>query len=324
MTQTEPPAAAGAPPRRWSWEPLVLPLTFVALVAVLSLLSPFFLTPRNIINVLHQAAILSIVTVGMTYVIISGGFDLSIGATVALSGCVGAVVMLQAGVAAGVLAGLGAGTAIGVLNGYLIAYRHLSPFIATLGTLVIGRGLALGVTQGGAIFGLPPAFHWLGSGVVAGIPVPVVLAALTFLVGWVFLRFHPFGVILYAVGGNSRAARLSGIRVGRVILVTYAASGFLAAVAGLTLTSRVRAGEPTVAVFLELFSVAAVVLAGARLGGGSGSLPRSTLGVLFIGSLENGLNLLNVPFYWQQVVIGAVFIAAAAITSQGRGRAGDR
>lgn len=296
------------------WEQVVLPVTFAALVVALSVLSPYFLTARNIINVLHQVAILLIVTVGMTYVIISGGFDLSIGANVAFSGCLAAVVMLRLGTAAGVAAGLLAGTAIGFLNGYLIAYKNLSPFIATLGTSVVGRGLALGVTGGAAVFGLPTAFYWLGSGQIAGIPVPVVVAAVIFLVGWVMLRFHPFGVILYAVGGNSQAAHLSGIRIGRVLVLTYTLCGLLAAVAGLALTSRVRAGEPTVAYFLELFSVAAVVLGGARLGGGSGSLPRSTLGVLFIGSLENGLNLLNVPYYWQQVVVGFVFIIAATLT----------
>jgi ribose/xylose/arabinose/galactoside ABC-type transport system permease subunit len=292
----------------------VLPLTFLALVLALS---PLLFTPRNLINVLHQAAILSIVTVGMTYVSSAAEFDLSIGANVALSGCVGAVVMLQAGVAAGVLAGLRRRARHRAAE--RLPDRLPPPVALHRDARHAGHrpGLAWASPRRGdlrAAAVLPLA------GLGARHPVPVVLAALTFAVGWVFLRFHPFGVLLYAVGGNSQAARLGGIRVGRVILVTYAASGFLAAVAGLTLTSRVRAGEPTVAVFLELFRWRRSCWLARR--GGSGSLPRSTLGVLFIGSLENGLNLLNVPFYWQQVVIGGVFIVAAAMTS--RRLAGER
>lgn len=297
-----------------SWQQTLLPIIFIALIVTLSVLSPYFLTTRNLIQVLHQVSILGIVTVGMTYVIISGGFDLSMGSIVALSGCLAAVVMLKLPVVVGILVGLAAGALIGLVNGYLVAYRSVSPFIATLGTSVIGRGLALGVTGGGAIHGLPASFQALGSGMLGGVPVPVILLALISLLAWVVLRFHPFGVILYAVGGNSTAAHLSGIRVNRVIMFTYTVCGLLAAVAGVILSSRVRAGEPTVAVAMELFAVAAVVLGGARLGGGSGWIGWSLLGVLFIGFLENGLNLLNVPYYWQQVLVGIVFIVATAVT----------
>lgn len=288
-------------------------VVFILMLAALSVLSPNFLTARNLMNVLHQMSIMMIVGIGMTYVVIGGGFDLSVGSVVALSGSLAGVVMTGSGVIAGIAAGLAVGLLFGMFNGTLVSRLQISPFLATLGSLVIARGLALGVTGGSAVFGLPAAFTWLGGGKVAGIPVPVILAAALAIVGAVVLHNHRFGLQVFAVGGNREAARLTGVPVQRVLLLTYSLSGLMAGTAGLVLAARIRAGEPTAAVFLELFTIAAVVLGGTSLQGGQGSVWRTVLGVLFIGFLQNGLNLMNVQYYWQQVIIGSVFILAASL-----------
>lgn len=292
---------------------LLLPLVLVALLVALSLLSEHFLTVGNIRNVLLQTSVLAIVSIGMTFVIVAGAFDLSVGSVVALSGSLAALAMVEYGIVAGVAAGLGSGLAVGLANGGLIAGLGVSPFIATLGTLVIARGLALAVTGGSVVSDLPASFAVLGSGLVGGVPVPVFLAAIAFVIGAIVLSRMPFGLRVYAVGGNREAAHLAGIRVARVLVACYAVCGTLAAVGGLVLTARVRSGQPTVGVFMELYAIAAVVLGGASLRGGEGTLAQTLVGVLLIGFLQNGLNLMNVHSYWQQVVLGLVFIGAAAL-----------
>ncbi len=292
---------------------LLLPLALLALLIALSLFNEHFLTVGNVRNVLLQTSVLAIVSIGMTYVIVAGAFDLSVGSVVALSGSLAALAMVEYGVAVGVAAGLASGLAVGLANGGLIAGLGVSPFIATLGTLVIARGLALAVTGGSVVSDLPPSFAVLGSSLIAGAPVPVFLAALAFAVGSVVLSRTPFGLRVYAVGGNREAARLAGIRVGRTLVACYAICGGLAALGGLVLAARVRSGQPTVGVFMELYAIAAVVLGGASLRGGEGTLTQTLIGVLLIGFLQNGLNLMNVHSYWQQVVLGIVFIGAASL-----------
>ena len=296
-----------------TWDQFVVPCSLIALVVVLSLLNRYFLTVGNLMNVLHQLSILAIVSAGMTFVIVCGGFDLSVGSVVALTGSLAALVMMRWGILVGILSGLLAGTAIGLVNGTLISRVRISPFIATLGMQVIARGLALGVTGGSAVFGLPASYSWLGNGHLWIFPVPAVMAFLVFLGGWLVLQHTAFGLRVYAVGGNREAARLSGINVERVITMSYLICGACAGFAGLILSARLQAGEPTAAVFLELFAIAAVVLGGASLQGGEGFISRTMIGVLFIGFLQNGLNLMNVPYYWQQVVIGSVFAGAASL-----------
>jgi ribose transport system permease protein len=295
------------------FDKLLVPVLFVVLMVVLSILSEPFLSVGNMLNVFQQLSILMIVSAGMTVVIIGGGFDLSVGSVVALSGSLAALVMVQYGLVAGIVAGLAVGVVAGLVNGTMVAKLNVSPFIATLGTLVIARGLALGITGGSAIYNLPKQFAFFGTGQVWGIPVPVIVAFVILIIGIVVLQTTAFGLKIYAVGGNGEAARLSGIKTSRIVLATYVICGLTASLAGVVLSARLRAGEPTVATFMELFSIAAVVLGGTSLQGGEGSLARTLLGVLFIGFLENGLNLLNVPYYWQQVVIGTVFIVAAAM-----------
>jgi len=295
------------------WEKLVVPTMLALLFIILSASNEYFLSLNNFMNILQQISVLAIVAAGMTFVVISGGFDLSVGSVVALTGSMASIVMIQHGVLIGILAGLAIGFFIGVINGILVGKFNISPFIATLGMLVIARGLALGITNGSAVFNLPIQFGWLGGGKIIGIPVPVITAIIIYIIGIIILRNMTFGLKIYAVGGNKESARLSGISVGKIVASTYIICSLCASLAGIILAARLRAGEPTAAVSMELFAIAAVVLGGASLKGGKGALERTILGVLFIGVLENGLNLLNIPFYWQQVFIGLVFITASCI-----------
>ncbi|MEW5919365.1 MAG: ABC transporter permease [Bacillota bacterium] len=296
-----------------SWDQLFLPACFLALLLFLTFSSPYFLTWANLRNVLLQTSILAIVATGMTFVIIGGGFDLSAGSVVALSGTAAALALLSFGVPVGILVGLLIGAAIGSFNGLLISKMNLSPFIVTLGTLVTARGLALSISGGHTVSNLPREFTVIGTGNLMGIPYPALIFIGVFVLGHIILKYTAFGVKIFAVGGNREAARLSGIKVEKIIMATFIICSLCASFAGLVLAGRIRAGEPTVGVFLELYAIAAVVLGGTSLKGGQGSLVKTLLGVLFIGVLQNGLNLLNVPYYWQQVAIGVVFVSAATI-----------
>lgn len=286
----------------------------VVLCVVTAILTPRFLSPLNLSNILVQASIMAVIAIGMTFVIIGGGFDLSVGSTVALSGCIAAMVMLQAGIAAGVVAGVAAGAAVGLLNGLIVARLGVNPFITTLGTMVLVRGVAFLVT-GAAPVGdgdLPAAFVAFGSGQLLGIHylvwVPVILlAALSWL-----MHATPYGRHVYATGGNKEAAYLSGIPVDRVIASTYVWCGALAGLAGVMLAARLQSGQPTAGEFYELTAIAAVVLGGAALHGGEGTLYKTIIGVLIMVVLGNSLNLLNVDSYWQRVAVGVVIVAAAA------------
>jgi ribose/xylose/arabinose/galactoside ABC-type transport system permease subunit len=286
----------------------------VALCLVTTMLTDRFLSPLNLTNILVQSSIMAVIAIGMTFVIIGGGFDLSVGSTVALSGCVAALVMVKAGIAAGVLAGIAAGALVGLANGLIIARLGVNPFIATLGTMVLVRGLVFLITGGAPVGddGLPSAFIAFGSGRFLGIHylvwVPaILLAALSFV-----MRATPYGQRLYATGGNREAAYLSGVPVTRVIASTYVGCGALAGVAGVMLASRLQSGQPTAGEFYELTAIAAVVLGGAALHGGEGTLYKSIIGVFIMIVLGNSLNLLNVDSYWQRVAVGAVIVAAAA------------
>ena len=289
-------------------------LTLLLLCLVTALLTDRFLSPLNLTNLLVQSSIMAVIAIGMTFVVIGGGFDLSVGSTVALSGCVAAMVMLKLGIAAGVAAGILAGAAVGLGNGLLVAGLGVNPFITTLGTMAMVRGLAFLLT-GGAPVGdgeLPAAFVAFGTGRLLGLHylvwVPVVLLAVFSFV----MRATPFGRRIYATGGNREAAWLSGIDTARVIASTYVWCGALAGVAGVMLAARLQSGQPTSGEFYELTAIAAVVLGGASLAGGEGTLYKSVIGVLIMIVLGNSLNLLNVDSYWQRIAVGAVIIAAAA------------
>lgn len=295
------------------WNKYLVPGMLVALVVGLSVLTESFLTLGNLLNVSQQISILAIVSVGMTFVIIGGGFDLSVGAIIALTGSLAALVMVRYGIALGVAAGLLAGMTIGIINGAVVSLLKVNPFITTLGMAVVARGIALGITGGTAIMDLPNSFSWLGSGRILNVPISGIVVIIVYIIGLIVLRKTTIGLKIYAVGGNKEAARLSGMRANWISILTYIISGFTAGLAGILLAARLRSGDPTAGATMELFSVAAVVLGGTALRGGEGYLSRTIIGVLFIGFLENGLNLLNVPYYWQQVAIGLLFMITAAL-----------
>jgi ribose transport system permease protein len=289
-------------------------LTLILLCAVTALMTDRFLSPFNLTNILVQSSIMAVIAMGMTFVIVGGGFDLSVGSTVALSGCVAAMLMPAGGVALGVVGGIAAGAAVGLVNGFVIAMLGVNPFITTLGTMVLVRGVVFIVTGGAPIGdeGLPPAFIAFGSQRLFGVHylvwVPVVLlAVLTFI-----MHSTPYGRRVYATGGGREAAYLSGVPAQRVIASTYIWCGALAGLAGVMLAARLQSGQPTAGEFYELTAIAAVVLGGASLHGGEGTPAKSVIGVFIMVVLGNALNLLNVDSYWQRVAVGVVIIAAAA------------
>jgi ribose transport system permease protein len=289
-------------------------ITLLALCLVTTLLTDRFLSPLNLTNILVQSSIMAVIAIGMTFVIIGGGFDLSVGSTVALAGCIAAMVIVKFGVAVGVLAGIAAGGAVGLANGMIIARLGVNPFITTLGTMVLVRGVVYLITGGAPVGdeGLPAVFIAFGSARFLGIHYLVWVPAFLLLVlSWV-LHATPYGRRVYATGGNREAAYLSGVPVERIITSTYAWCGALAGVGGVMLAARLQSGQPTAGEFYELTAIAAVILGGASLQGGEGTLYKSVIGVFIMIVLGNSLNLLNVDSYWQRVVIGAVIIAAAA------------
>jgi ribose transport system permease protein len=288
--------------------------TLLALCLVTALLTDRFLSPLNLANILVQSSIMAVIAIGMTFVIIGGGFDLSVGSTVALAGCIAAMVIMKFGVAVGVLAGIAAGGAVGLANGVIIARLGVNPFITTLGTMVLVRGVVYLITGGAPVGdeGLPAVFIAFGSARILGIHYLVwVPAFLLLILSWV-LQATPYGQRVYATGGNREAAYLSGVPVQRIIASTYAWCGAMAGIAGVMLAARLQSGQPTAGEFYELTAIAAVILGGASLQGGEGTLYKSVIGVFIMIVLGNSLNLLNVDSYWQRVAIGAVIIAAAA------------
>jgi ribose transport system permease protein len=289
-------------------------LSLVVLCVATALLTDRFLSPLNLTNILVQSSIMAVIAIGMTFVIIGGGFDLSVGSTVALAGCVAAMVMVRFGVTAGVLAGIGTGAAVGLLNALIVAKLGVNPFITTLGTMVLVRGMVFLVTGGAPVGdeGLPQAFLAFGSERYFGIHYLVWVPAILLIVLSWMMYSTPYGRRIYATGGNREAAYLSGIAVERIIASTYVWSGALAGAAGVMLAARLQSGQPTAGEFYELTAIAAVVLGGASLHGGEGTLYKTIIGVFIMVVLGNSLNLLNVDSYWQRVAIGAVIIAAAA------------
>lgn len=290
-----------------------LPLAVVGLIILFSLTSPVFGTVQNFRNIGVAAAALAAVSFGQTFVILTAGLDLSVGSTVALVSIVAAFGMRGHGMVLGIIEGLAVGAAVGLLNGTIITRFNVFPFIATLAMLSIMSGLALNLSGGIAISGLPASFGDLAYDTLGGIPVPVVIAVFVLVVSHFILRYTRLGRHIYAVGGNEEAARLSGINIGRVKIAAYVICGFCAAVGSIILTARVASGQPTLGTSLPLESVAAVVLGGISLFGGRGSVVGVAFGVAFVSIMSNGLNLLNVSSYTQLMVIGAALILAVAL-----------
>jgi ribose transport system permease protein len=284
------------------------------IVIVLSIISDDFFTISNIFNVLRQVSINALIAFGMTFVILTGGIDLSVGSILALSSA------LTAGMMAGgmdtplaVLIGLLAGTVMGAANGVLISKGKVAPFIATLATMTVFRGLTLVYTEGKPITGLNEDFAMLGRGFFLEIPMPVIWMLVSFAVLYFLLRHTTFGRHVYALGSNEEATRLSGIRTSRVKILVYSISGLFAALSGIILTSRLNSAQPTAGTAYELDAIAAVVLGGTSLAGGRGWIVGTLIGAMIIGVLDNGLNLLNVSSFYQQVVKGGVILIAVLL-----------
>ncbi|ARJ39663.1 ribose ABC transporter permease [Sporosarcina sp. P21c] len=286
------------------------------IVVIISVMSPSFLTLNNLFNVLRQVSINALIAFGMTFVILTGGIDLSVGSILALTGAVTAG-MMSGGMdpILAMLLGVLLGVLLGAINGLIIAKGKVAPFIATLATMTIFRGLTLVYTEGRPISGLGDSFTFqmLGKGYIFGIPVPVITMAISFAVLYFILKKTTFGRRVYAVGGNEEASRLSGINVDRVKIYVYSLAGGLTAIASLILTSRLNSAQPTAGNMFELDAIAAVVLGGTSLTGGRGWIVGTLIGALIIGVLNNGLNLIGVSSFFQQVVKGAVILIAVLL-----------
>ena len=289
-------------------------LGLVALCLLLWALTPHFLTVSNLLNVMEQTAINAVIAVGMTFVIISGGIDLSVGSLVAFSGVLLASA-LQAPLPAGpaILVCLLAGSACGLVNGALITRGRLPPFIATLGMMSVARGAALVFTEGRPISGFEAGFRGLATGRVMMVPVPVLVTAAVYLLGHFVLTRTRFGRYVYAIGGNEEATRLSGVSVRFHKSMVYALAGLMSALASVLLTARLNSAQPIAGMMYELDAIAATVIGGTSLMGGSGTLPGTLVGALIMGVLRNGLNLLGISSFLQQIVIGLVIIVAVLV-----------
>jgi ribose/xylose/arabinose/galactoside ABC-type transport system permease subunit len=284
------------------------------LCAVLWALTPYFLTVSNLLNVAEQTSINAIVAVGMTFVIVSGGIDLSVGSMVALSGVVlGSALQSAHAPPAAILLAFAAGVACGLANGALISWGGLPPFIVTLGTMSIARGAALLYTEGRPISGFGSGFRSLATGRIGFVPAPVILMAAVYLAAHFVLTRTTFGRYVYAIGGNEEATRLSGVPVRFHKTMIYGVSGLASAIAAIILTARLNSAQPIAGIMYELDAIAATVIGGTSLMGGEGTIGGTLVGALIMGVLRNGLNLLGVSSFLQQIVIGGVIVVAVLL-----------
>ena len=286
----------------------------MALCLTLWVATPHFLTVSNLLNVLEQTAINAIVAVGMTFVIISGGIDLSVGSVLAVSGiALGSALQAGAAVPVAIALALAVGLGCGLVNGVLVTFGRLPPFIATLGMMSVARGAALMLAEGRPISGFDDGFRMLAAGRVLMMPAPVIIAGLIYAVAHFVLGHTVFGRATYAIGGNEEAARLSGVHVRYHKTAIYGVAGLMSAAAAVILTARLNSAQPTAGTMYELDAIAATVIGGTSLLGGEGTIMGALIGALIMGVLRNGLNLLNVSSFFQQVVIGVVIIGAVLV-----------
>jgi len=289
-----------------------LVLALLSIGVILSVAKPQFLTVGNLVNVVRQISINGILAVGVTYVLLTGGVDLSLGSLVALTGVVAACFAHpgEYPVAVPVLMGVLAGMVCGAANGVVITRGRVAPFIVTLGMMTVARGLALVISGGKPVSNLSKEFTRIGSSDLLGVPVPILILAAVALVSWLFLQNIRLGRYLYAVGGNEQAARASGLSVDAVKTFAYTVCGALAGLAGVVLASRITTGQPNAGIAYELDAIAAVVIGGTSLSGGVGGVGGTILGALLMGVINNGLDLLNVSSYYQQIVKGLIIVGA--------------
>ncbi len=286
----------------------------IVLCVILAIASQYFLTPANIANLLVGVALVGIVAAGETFVMLSGGLDISVGSIVAFSGVVAAIVLTAThNAGAAVFAGVATGAVSGILNGLIITTLRINALIVTLATMSIFLGLTYIVAGGKAVGATDATFSWLGNGNVLGIPNPIIVLVLVFVIGHFVLAYTTLGRNIYAMGGNAEAARLSGINLTRYRIGLYTTSGALAGLSGVILTARLGSGQPIAGAGVELTAITAVVLGGTSLSGGVGSMFGTALGVLVLGTLSNGLILLRVPAFYQYLTRGAVLLLAVGL-----------
>lgn len=291
---------------------------FLGLFLFMSFTSKEFLTSGNLINIARQVSINGILAVGMTFVILTGGIDLSVGSVMAFTGTIMAGMMINMGLPpfVAVMIGVLLGAAIGYINGIFVSYAKIPAIIVTLAMMEISRGFSLLYTGGYPLSGLPATFSFIGRGYVFGsIPMPVIIMILVYLAAYIVLNHMPVGRYIYAIGGNEEAVRLSGVKVKRYKIMAYVISGITASISGIILTSRLMSGQPNAGVGFELDAIAAVVLGGTDIAGGRGHIFGTILGALLIGVLSNGLNLMGVSPYFQRVLKGVIIIAAIYYSS---------
>ena len=293
-------------------------LGLVLLIAVVSILNPSFLSPKNIMNILRQTSVNAVIAAGMTFVILTGGIDLSVGSILGISGAVCASILVSGqNVVIAVLAALVVGVVVGFLNGFIISKGKLQPFIATLATMTVLKGLTLVYTNGNPITlgsnELAMSFGKIGGGTILGIPTPAMIMILVFMVCYYILHNTKMGRYTYALGSNEEATKLSGLNTDKIKIWGYTISGILASIAGIIITSRLYSAQPTAGSGYELDAIAAVVLGGTSLNGGKGKITGTIIGALIIGVLSNALNILDVSSYYQTMVKGAVILLAVLL-----------
>jgi ribose transport system permease protein len=289
-------------------------IALVVLVILMLLAKPQFGAPQNIRNILQQNSVIGILACGMTFAIVIGGFDLSVGSTSALSTIVtAALIATGGGIAAGLAGAIAVGLLIGAANGWLIAYARVNPFVATLGTMTIVRGIGYVATNATPVFGVPMDYTTFGLGKLLGVPnVTWVFVVVALLLG-VLLHLTRFGHYVYVIGGNARAAKVMGVDTQRVRFLAYLLVSCMAALAGVLLVTQTASGQPAAATGYELTAIAAVIVGGATLGGGQGRMIGTVVGVLLLGVVSNGLNLFGVSPFWQPIATGLILIVAVGL-----------
>jgi ribose transport system permease protein len=300
-------------------------LAVLLIGALLSFASDFFLTQANLLNVLRQAALLFLIASGLTLVILTAGLDLSVGANLGMSACLAASVLKATGSPlAGVLTGVASGLGIGFINGLLVTALRIPPFIATYGMLWVLHGLSYYYMAGDTIYGFPPGFREIGSGYALGVPIPIYLMLVFLAIGWLFLERTTWGQEVYAVGANPVAARLSGIPVKRRLALVYAVSGGMAGLAALVYLARLNSAEADIGEPLLLPAIAAVLIGGASLFGGVGTIGGTLIGAVILTLVLNGMNLLEVNANWQPFVTGAIVLIGVLLDMWMRRRAEEK
>jgi ribose transport system permease protein len=286
---------------------------FIVLFILLSIFAESFFNISNIVNVLRQVSITAILGFGMTLVIISGGIDLSVGSIFAFSAVVMASIVKEGKVFLGIILGLLIGAIMGLFNGIVISKGKIQPFIVTLATMAIGRSLTLAYTQGIPISLFPNSFRFIGRGDILGIPVPVIIMFGVFFLVLYILKKTKLGLYIYSIGGNEEATKLSGVNVDRYKIIVYTISGIFSAVSAMILTARLNSAQPTFGQGYELDAIATVVLGGASLSGGSGEVLGTLFGALLLGTINNGMNLMNISPFYQDLVKGAIILLAVLL-----------